>query len=276
MVLIGQTIQAHKGLECEHLIKFAKTLGIESCELNPQGVNFDNLNRVIEAVGDMITTFHLPVDEIDGYDFSFPDKQKEIDEVIKLVNENMDKLNIIIAVFHPVEHQGEYETLVKNVSRLKIPVVVENVMSRTDEDFLNYYNRLKKDLGEQLKGWLFDVAHSYIQNGSESYLDLLDKMPFNELEEIHFSDCNEGEDSHYSFGSGVLPINYILQNIKNRGYKKIIVNEIDAHPTIWDAIDSYKLVAKYFKKGLYIKVALRKLIFKPIIQRKLRKANINL
>ncbi|MHA1202664.1 MAG: TIM barrel protein [Candidatus Heimdallarchaeaceae archaeon] len=276
MVLIGQTIQAHKGLECEHLIKFAKTLGIESCELNPQGVNFDNLDSVIEAVGDMVTTFHLPVDEIDGYDFSYPEKQKEIDGVIKLINENMDKLNIIVAVFHPVEHRGEYETLVKNVSQLKIPVVVENVMSRTDEDFLDYYNRLKKDLGEQLKGWLFDVAHSYIQNGSETYLDLLDKMPFNELEEIHFSDCNEGEDSHYSFGSGVLPIKYILQNIKKRGYKKIIVNEIDAHPTIWDAIDSYKLVAKYFKKGLYIKVAIRKLIFKPIIQRKLRKANINL
>ncbi len=276
MVLIGQTIQTHKGLECEHLIKFAKTLGIESCELNPQGVNFDNLDSVIEAVGDMITTFHLPVDEIDGYDFSFPEKQKEIDEVIKLVNENIDKLNIIVAVFHPVEHQGEYETLVKNVSQLKIPVVVENVMSRTDEDFLDYYNKLKKDLGKQLKGWLFDVAHSYIQNGSETYLDLLDKMPFDELEEIHFSDCNEGEDSHYSFGSGVLPIKYILQNIKERGYRKIIVNEIDAHPTIWDAINSYKLVAKYFKKSLYIKVALRKLIFKPIIIRKLRKANIDI
>ena len=276
MVLIGQTIQTHKGLECEHLIKFAKTLGIESCELNPQGVNFDNLDNVIEAVGDMITTFHLPVDEIDGYDFSFSDKQKEIDGVIKLVNENKDRLNILVAVFHPVEHQGEYETLVKNVSQLKIPVLVENVMSRTDEDFIDYYNRLKKDLGEQLKGWLFDVAHSYIQNGPETYLDLLDKMPFNELEEIHFSDCNEGEDSHYSFGSGVLPIKYILKNIKKRGYRKIIVNEIDAHPTIWDTINSYKLVAKYFKKSLYIKVALRKLIFKPIILRKLRKANINI
>ena len=275
MVLIGQTIQAYKGLECEHVIKFAKTLGIESCELNPQGVSFSNLDRVIEAVGDMITTFHLPVDEIDGYDFSFSDKQAEIDEVIKLVNENIKSLNIILAVFHPVEHQGEYETLVKNVRQLKIPVVVENVMSRSDEDFLQYYNRLKKDLGSQLKGWLFDVAHSYIQNGPETYMELLDKMPFDELEEIHFSDCNEKEDSHYAFGAGFLPIRDILEDIKKRGYRKILVNEIDAHPTIWHTIDSYKLVAKYFKKSLYRKVALRKLIFKPIIQRRLRKANIS-
>ncbi|MBY8999896.1 MAG: sugar phosphate isomerase/epimerase [Candidatus Heimdallarchaeota archaeon] len=275
MVLIGQTIQAYKGLSCEHLVKFAKTLGIESCELNPQGVSFDNLERVIEAVGDMTTTFHLPVDEIDGYDFSFPDKQAEIDEVIKLVNENVKSLNILLAVFHPVEHQGEYETLVKNISQLKIPVVVENVMSRSDEDFLQYYNILKKDLGNQLKGWLFDVAHSYIQNGPETYLNLLDKMPFDELEEIHLSDCNKGEDSHYSFGAGVLPIRDILRDIKKRGFRKVIVNEIDAHPTIWHTIDSYKLVAKHFKRSLYIKVALRKLVFKPIIQRRLRKANID-
>ena len=101
-------------------------------------------------------------------------------------------------------------------------------------------------------------------------------MPFDELEEIHLSDCHEKEDSHYAFGAGVLPIKDILDVIKERGYEKIIVNEIDAYPTIWHTIDSYKLVAKYFKRKLYRKIVLRRLIFKPIIQRRLRKANINI
>ena len=202
MVLIGQTIQTYKGLECEHVIKFAKTLGIESGEINPQGVNLKNVNQIIDVLNGMKTTFHLPVAEIDGFDFSFTESKKEIDGVIKLLNNYGEKLNIILAVFHPVEIQGDYETLVNNLKQLKIPLVVENIFHMSDEDFIEYYKKLKEELGSQLKGWLFDVAHSYLLNGPDNYMDLLDKMPFDELEEIHLSDCTEGEDSHYSFGAG--------------------------------------------------------------------------
>lgn len=273
MRLIGQIVQDYEGLGCEHLIKFAKTMGIESCELNPQGVSKDNIERIVEAVGQMETTFHLPIDEIDGYDFSCPDKQEEIDKVVELINKNADRLNIVLGVFHPVEQRGDYNTLVKNVKQLKIPLVVENIMGLSDEEFVKYYENLKNDLGNQLQGWLFDVAHSYIRNGSENYMKLLDKLPFDELVEIHLSDCMEKEDAHYAFGSGVLQIDKILQEIKHRNFNGIIVNEIGAHPTIWHTIDSYRLVAKYFSRKLYRKVTLRKFIFKPIIQKKLSKAN---
>ncbi len=99
-------------------------------------------------------------------------------------------------------------------------------------------------------------------------------MPFDELEEIHLSDCTENEDSHYSFGAGVLPAKQILREIKKRGFRKIIVNEIDAYPSVWSAIDSYIQVAKVFKKQLYFKVVARKLFVKPLVQKKLKKANI--
>ena len=276
MVLIGQTIQAYSGLECEHIIKFAKTLGFESGEINPQGVNLNNVNTIIDALDGMITTFHLPVDGIEGYDFSYPENQNDIDDVIKLINEYGDKLNIILGVFHPVEVRGDFDTLVKNLKQLKIPLVVENVYHVSDEDFVKVYKKFKKELGTQLKGWLFDVAHSYLLNGPETYMNLLDKMPFEELEEIHLSDCSEGEDSHYAFGAGVLPADKILKEIKKRGFRKIIVNEIGAYPSIWSTVNSYRKVARYFKKGLFIKVALRKMIMKPIIQRKLSKAGVKL
>ncbi len=276
MVLIGQTIQPYESLECEHIIKFAKTLGIESGEINPQGVNLKNVNTIIEALDGMITTFHLPVAEIEGFDFSHPEKQKEIDEVIKLINTYGDKLNIILGVFHPVELKGDYDTLVANLKKLKIPLVVENIYHLSDEDFIDVYKKFKEELGSQLEGWLFDVAHSYLRNGPETYMDLLDKMPFDELKEIHLSDCSEGEDSHYAFGAGVLPADKILREIKKRGFRKIIVNEIGAYPSIWHTIDSYRKVARYFKKGLFIKVALRKLIMKPFIQSKLKKAGVKM
>ncbi len=275
MVLIGQTIQTYKGLECEHVIKFAKTLGIESGEINPQGVNLKNVNQIIDVLNGMKTTFHLPVAEIDGFDFSFTESKKEIDGVIKLLNNYGEKLNVILAVFHPVEIHGDYETLVKNLKELKIPLVVENIFHMSDEDFIEYYKKLKEELGSQLKGWLFDVAHSYLLNGTDSYMDLLDKMPFDELEEIHLSDCTEREDSHYSFGAGVLPVDKILKEIKHRGFRKIIVNEISAYPSIWSTVDSYQKVARFFKKGLFVKVAFRKLLMKPLIQSKLKKAGIS-
>ena len=275
MVLIGQTIQTYKGLECEHVIKFAKTLGIESGEINPQGVNLKNVNQIIDVLNGMKTTFHLPVAEIDGFDFSFTESKKEIEGVIKLLNNYGEKLNIILAVFHPVEIQGDYETLVNNLKQLKIPLVVENIFHMSDEDFIEYYKKLKEELGSQLKGWLFDVAHSYLLNGPDNYMDLLDKMPFDELEEIHLSDCTEGEDSHYSFGAGVLPVNEILKKIKRKGFRKIVVNEISAYPSIWSTVDSYRKAARYFKKSLFIKVAFRKLLMKPLIQSKLKKAGIS-
>ncbi|OLS28714.1 MAG: hypothetical protein HeimAB125_23470 [Candidatus Heimdallarchaeota archaeon AB_125] len=274
MILIGQTVQAFKGLGCEHIIRLAKSLGIESCEINPQGVNLENKDKIIEAVGSMKTTFHLPVEGIEGFDFAYPEKEKEIQDIIKLINDHRNDLNIILGVFHPVETHGNLETLLKNLKQLKIPLVVENIQLTSDEEFIEAYSLFKRELGDQLKGWLFDVAHSYLRNGPEKYLDLLDKMPFDELEEIHLSDCTENEDSHYSFGAGVLPAKQILREIKKRGFRKIIVNEIDAYPSVWSAIDSYIQVAKVFKKQLYFKVVARKLFVKPLVQKKLKKANI--
>jgi len=260
MVLIGQTIQAYKGLGCEHLVRFAKTMGIESCEINPQGVSLKNVDEIIDAIGDMKTTFHLPVEGIDGFDFAYPEKEKDIQEIIELLNNKGKDMNIILGVFHPVERHGNHKTLVENLQQLDIKLVVENIQLYSDE--------------HQLIGWLFDVAHSYLRNGPKDYMKLLDKLPFDELEEIHLSDCTEKEDSHYSFGAGIMPIKSILNDIKGRGFNKIIVNEIDAYPSVWSAINSYKEVAKYFNKRLYVKIATRIFLMKPLIQRKLRKANI--
>ncbi|MFW9852614.1 MAG: sugar phosphate isomerase/epimerase family protein [Candidatus Thorarchaeota archaeon] len=274
MVLIGQTIQAYKGLGCEHLIRFAKIMGIESCEINPQGVSLKNVDEIIGALGDMRTTFHLPVEGIDGFDFAYPEKEKDIQEIIKLLNNKSEDMNIILGVFHPVESHGNHKTLVENLQQLNIKLVVENIQLYSDEQFIDVYQQFQDELGDQLIGWLFDVAHSYLRNGPENYMKLLDKLPFDELEEIHLSDCTEKEDSHYSFGAGVMPIKSILNDIKRRGFNKIIVNEIDAYPSVWSAINSYKEVAKYFNKSLYAKIATRKFLMKPLIQRKLRKANI--
>jgi len=274
MVLIGQTIQAYKGLGCEHLVRFAKTMGIESCEINPQGVSLKNVDEIIDAIGDMKTTFHLPVEGIDGFDFAYPEKEKDIQEIIELLNNKGKDMNIILGVFHPVERHGNHKTLVENLQQLDIKLVVENIQLYSDEQFIDVYQQFKDELGDQLIGWLFDVAHSYLRNGPKDYMKLLDKLPFDELEEIHLSDCTETDDSHYSFGAGVMPITSILNDIKGRGFNKIIVNEIDAYPSVWSALDSYKEVAKYFNKRLYSKIAIRIFLMKPIIQRKLKKANI--
>ncbi|MCG3222591.1 MAG: sugar phosphate isomerase/epimerase [Candidatus Heimdallarchaeota archaeon] len=274
MVLIGQTVQAYEGLGCEHLVRFANLLGIESCEINPKGTSFKNIDKIIKALGKMKTTYHLPVAGIEGYDFAYPDKEKEIGDIIKLINKHSDDLHLILGVFHPVEERGNFETLVENLKQVNIKLVVENIQNYSDEEFENLYVQFKDELGDQLKGWLFDVAHSFLRNGLEDYMNLLDKMPFDELEEIHLSDCTKNEDSHYSFGAGIMPIENILQEIKRRKFNKIIVNEIDAYPSVWSTIDSYRKVAKYFKKPLYVKVSTRKLLIKPVIQRRLKKANI--
>ena len=274
MVLIGQTVQAYEGLGCDQLIRFAKLIGIEACEINPKGVTLSNVNKIVDSLGKMKTTFHLPVEGIEGYDFSYPERINDINAIIELINNYAKELNIILGVFHPVETYGNSDTLINNLKQLKIPLVVENIVLTSDEEFKSNYKFFKDELKGQLKGWLFDVAHSYLRNGSQFYMNLLEKLPFNELEEIHLSDCTKGEDSHYSFGAGILPYDQILKDLKNRGFRKIIVNEIDAYPSVWNTIDSYREVAKYFNKGLYMKITARKLLIKPLIRKKLKKANI--
>jgi sugar phosphate isomerase/epimerase len=274
MVLIGQTIQAYEGLGCEHLVRFANLLGMEACEINPKGTSFKNIDDIINSLGKMKTTYHLPVEGIEGYDFAHPDRDKEIGDIIKLINKHSEDLKLVLAVFHPVEKEGNFETLVDNLKQLDVKLVVENIQNYSDEEFIDLYAKFKDELGNQLQGWLFDVAHSYLRNGPKDYMKLLDKMPFDELEEIHLSDCTKDVDSHYSFGAGIMPIKTILEEIKRRKFNKIIVNEIDAYPSVWSAIDSYREVAKYFKKPLYAKVSIRKLFLKPMLQGRLKKANI--
>lgn len=275
MTLIGQSLQTYKGLSTPHLLRFAKTFGIQSCEINATGTNHENVAEIISEVGNMPLTFHLPVEGVEGFDLSHKEKEKEVQSVIKLINDNHVMLNIVLGVFHPPQKRGDFQTLVENLNQLEIPVVVENVPDYSNLEFKALYLKFKDNLNNNLKGWLFDVAHSYLRNGKERYMDLLDILPFNELEEIHFSDCLEGEDSHYAFGSGVLPIDSILTDIRSRKYDKIIVNEINPYPTVWDLLDSYIKVAKYFNKRLYTKTRIKRFIFRPIVQKKLEKAGIH-
>lgn len=276
MELIGQTVQHYQSIKCEQLIRFAKFIGIESLEINPQGVALDNVETIIDAIGSLRTTFHLPIIGDSGYDFSFTSKKDKIENVIKLLNNYSAQLNIQVGVFHPIEdpESGDFQTLVENLSQLNIPLIIENVPSYSNEEFAQYYLRVKDELPDLVIGWLFDVAHSYLRNGLKGMFNLLDVLPFDELVEIHLSDCLEDEDAHYSFGSGILPMDLIFEEIKKRNFQRYLVNEIGPHPTIWSVVDSYMEVAKLFKRKLFVKMLFRKMMVKPMVNSKLKKAKI--
>ncbi len=271
MVLIGQIVQNYKGISVVDILRLAKLLSFESFEINPAGVTLENVDQIVPFIDKMKLTYHLPIVGVEGFDFSYEQKSIEIKKTQKLLNEYATDLNLLLAVAHPPQGEGNLSTLIENLNQLELPVIVENIPHYSDQEFKDIYFTMKDQLGAKLKGWLFDLAHSYLRNGSEHYLDILDMLPFEELEEIHLSDCLEGQDSHYAFGAGILPVNDFLSLLKERGYNKIIVNEVDAYPSIWHLVDSYRLVAKYFKKSLYYKVTLKKFILKPIIMQKLKK-----
>ncbi|MHA1686462.1 MAG: TIM barrel protein [Candidatus Heimdallarchaeaceae archaeon] len=276
MKLIGQTVQHYKEIKCEQLISFARLIGMESVEINPQGVSLDNVKAVIRALGNLPTTYHLPIVGESGYDFSFTNENEKIKGVITLLDRYAEDLNIQVGVFHPIEdHQkGDFQTLVDNLGQLNIPIILENVQSYSNEEFIDFYQKIKEELPDLVVGWLFDVAHSYLKNGLNDMMTLLDLLPFEELIEIHLSDCLETEDSHYSFGSGILPIKQIIAEIEKRNFNGYLINEIDAYPSIWSVIDSYLEVAKHFKKRVYWRVKARKTIVKPLVNFKLRRAGI--
>lgn len=274
MVIFGQTIQAFKKAPTSELLRFAKLLGVQCCELNVESVSYNNVGDILPLVQHLHVTFHLPVHEIEGYDFASPDETARIQEIINFLNDYGKALGIHFVVAHPPKRQGDLDALIRNLSRLDLPVVIENVVDYRMRAFKHLYSQLKERLGQQLHGWLYDVAHAYLQYGSPRFLKLLDVLPFNELQEIHLSDCTDTEDTHYPFGQGILPIHGILNELRQRNYKKLIVNEIHPYPTVWDLIDSYRTLAWYFNKKHYFNVTLRQILLKPFLQRKLDQVNL--
>lgn len=268
---IGLSVEKYKGVEPSVLLALAKRFGLEHVEITKSV--FEDLLQVKKQINGLSSGFHLPVIEVDGFDFSCIEKKDKIEEVISHLNANWRDLGIAYCVTHPPEPeavksaiQTSTSFLLKNLARLEPPLVLENVSTWKKGEFEVFYQKAKEMLGKKLYGICFDVAHCYL---SGEDIEGWFKELCTEVRCIHISDCLPGEDLHLPFDSGgVLPIKDFLSLLVKMRFKGTINLELQPKSILdlQPVLNSYLKVLRHFKKGKYWKTKARLMLFTPMIR----------
>jgi len=257
-VLIGLTVSSFADQKAGALLKLAKKFGVSFAEFN-RGI-WDDLPAVLENIDGTTSGYHLPFIGEDGFDFSCHDAAGKIDSTIELLNKNHRKLNLRYCLSHPPEPEhakapvrSSVEFMIENLSRLEIPILLENVEGWSERDFDKFYSMARARLGNKLWGMCFDPAHAFLR-ADDLFLRFHEIA--GEVRCIHLSDCTDSHDAHLPFGcGGVLPIEAILQSIRDHRWGGIINLEIIPHSLeqIQPVVKSYLQVLRTFDKFKYLK-----------------------
>ena len=269
--VIGVTLDNFDGFTSSTLLGGLKILGIEFVEISYS--IFNEVDVFSEKLGSITTGFHLPIVHETGWDMSCTKYKNEINDLINKLNHNKEKLHIHHVICHPPEKQkvnNSIETsetfLFDNLTRLDIPVYLENTPYYHPEKFIQFYLTAKKVLGNKIAGICYDAPHFFISGYDpvEQYKNMADKIGC-----IHLSDCEKNKDGHLPFNSGILPVKKILKTIRHTKFRGFVTLEISPHSLKdLDAyINSYLKTLQFlnFKKYLYTKIRL--FFLRPLINK---------
>ena len=274
-VLIGITIDRFRGIAPSVLLSIIKKMGLEFIEITKSV--FDELPAFIDQLGDIQTGFHLPNLHDAEFDFSFHEREQDIHQLTDLINQHHQELNINYCLSHPPENrrsslseQQLINYLVKNLNRLRVPIVLENVQGWNNDRFQSFYNQAKQILGDKLIGQCFDAPHYFLQG--EDPVEYL-RQHDGKINFIHLSDCRNGFDAHLPFGlNGDLPVNEILATLKQQNFKGIINLELLPRNLgeIRPLINSYLMVVRNFDRKRYWRAKFMLIIHSPPLLKKMK------
>lgn len=274
-MLIGITVDYYKGIKPSKILKLTRRIGLQFVEITKSV--FDDLPDVLNSLGKTKTGFHLPNYGDNGFDFSCPDREQEIDRLIKQINRHHNELNIQYCLSHPpecpksdIDKATIYSFLFEKLNQLKPPVILENVQGLNEHQFNEFYVFAQKELGDKLIGQCFDAPHYFVRG--DNPVSILDN--YNGLIKcVHLSDCRTDKDSHLPFGrGGKLPIDDILHVLKKHNYNNIINLELlpRSQEDIKAVVDSYLKIQKAFSKFDYYQSKLKLLFSLPILKKLVR------
>jgi sugar phosphate isomerase/epimerase len=274
-VLIGITVDRFRGIAPSVILTIIKKMDVEFVEITKSV--FDDLSPFIKNLGTIQTGFHLPNLHDAEFDFSFQEREAEIQRLTRLINQHARDLNIQYCLSHPPENKKTPLTedqlidyLLANLNQLEVPIILENIQSWDKDRFDKFYQRAKDFLGDKLVGQCFDAPHYFLQG--EDPVEYL-KQTNGQIHFIHLSDCRRDYDAHLPFGlNGELPIDEILSTLKEQNFSGIINLELlprgakDIKPLIY----SYLKVVSYFDIRKYLKARLKLILFSPPLMKKMR------
>ena len=255
-MLLGITVSHFDGIRPSRLLRIAQKMGVEFVEFNRSLI--EDIEEVASQMGATQSGYHLPLAEEDGFDFSYHDHERQIEQVVRAINGYARRLNLRYALTHPPqpelaeqEIESSIEFWVQNLKKLEVPILLENVVNWGETDFDNLIQHLKAELGSQFWGVCFDGPHSLLE-GEDIFSRFRALSPY--VRCLHLSDCSQTEDLHLPFGmGGAFPIREFLKTLKASGIDAIVNLEINpgSLDNLRHLIESYLLVMKYLQPGRY-------------------------
>ena len=269
---IGITVDKFKKLKISDVLKITSMLGLQYVELTESVLNED-IDQLSSLLDSTRTGFHLPNEGDNGYDFSCRSYDQKIESVINLVNTYKEKLNIEYCITHPPECHPEnfsqaerIDTLLKNLSRLDCPLIIENIPSLSIDEFDHFYDLAKTTLKDKILGICFDAPRAFIRG--DDPIDMIHHLD-GSIYSVHLSDCKKRHDLHLPFGlGGDLPIDAILKELKKKGYEGNINLELMPRSLsdVTAVIDSYLKILRIFKIQKYRMTKFKVMLIRPFLK----------
>ena len=125
---IGMTVEPFEGISASNLIPLAKAIALEHIEINVNSMS--DVDKIIENLGKLTTTFHMPIHFVDGYEpgTSNPERKKQIKKVISFINSNHQELNMLYTLAHPPEaEEATFDNLIESLQQIETPIILENI-----------------------------------------------------------------------------------------------------------------------------------------------------
>ncbi len=244
---IALTADRFMGIPPGSILYLIYWLGVEGAEVTLKLLRQPFMSR--RPSGRMQLGLHLPNIGSCVYDFSLAGSQSEIEEDLKLIEKNRNRFHFSYAVFHPPEGGPgtSFSSLMKNVEKTGIPLLLENVKPYSLQSFNSFYKKCLEVLDGRLAGICLDIPHAYLGG-----TDWRDWYAFfgSRIRVIHLSNCDE-EDRHLPFGlEGHLRLQEILQELKKFGFDGTLNFEIKppSLASLGKVFDTYLETMSFFGK----------------------------
>ncbi len=268
---IGFGLEPIKGLGLDLIVRLLRKILLEHFEFNWRVI--PKVEDVLKSLGSATTVFHLPIFNRDCFDFSSQTDTYEIQmqEVVSFINQRSSDLNILFVLAHmPEDPNASYELMFERLEQIEVPLVLENVVGYTDEQFLDFYHQAKDSLGKKVAGHALDISHRYV-NDWQTWLDIPEEL-VKDIAYVHISDCTKTEDLHLPLGLGEMPFNDFFAYLKDIRYDGVINQELKPNGNQADKIMSSSLhCIRPFSKTKYLRMKSRCAFLKPLLWLQKRK-----